>query len=106
MSDYKEHKQEDFTIWTKAGKIINAWVDNGGIAFPTEVFLTNSVEDGFALMTAHKYYCSTCYKMLEFEGIKFSHFAGIYCEKCAKEYKERNKRVCTLCGKPMHTCYC
>jgi len=104
--NYTEHKKEDYIIWLKAGCVISAWVDKGRITFPIELLSSFNIEKAFEFMKAHKYYCSNCAIKLKENQIKHSHFAGIYCEKCAKEYKEKNKRVCTLCRKPEHTCYC
>jgi len=93
-------------------KIMSAWYDNGMIAIPQDVidnlsldnlevfkFLRKILKDG-------KLWCSSCHKLFDKEYLKFSHFAGKYCNECADRYKRENSQICMICRQPMYICSC
>ena len=107
---------ENTRIWTddiieiwidaKTGKPNTVWVDGGNRKIPEVIFKDKSVIELILFLREHWIFCSSCGKELKEEEIEHKHFAGIYCEGCAKAYKEKHSRRCLTCGQPMHSCCC
>lgn len=110
-------EEQGVVIWFLNGRVSNAWIQDGSVAVPRQIFEEISTEDIVSVIRlfeylkiaqkSHWHWCIMCGKLLKStDEIAHSHFAGSYCSTCATIYKEENSRRCGICGDPIHSCCC
>lgn len=96
----------DIFLWIKENKAVYAWVDNGNTTVPKSIWKDKAPVEVIWKLRENKFYCSICEKPLNNEEIALRHIAGIYCDKCAGEYKKEHSGKCRICGEPRWECGC
>ena len=108
----REYRANGIVIWIKDEKVSECWMDNGVTKLPEDFkgLPTDSIPNLILrlnhIQDANMRLCSTCGLELSRTNQRLRHFAGIYCKKCAEEYKKKNETICLLCKKEHWRCNC
>ena len=87
--------------WPEAGYL---WADRGQTSLPLAATRAHA-ETYIARYNGGEFNCAGCKKWFP-KPSNFRRFAGLYCDLCTDDYKQRHSRICGLCRQPLWDCYC
>lgn len=114
---YQQYKFGEVVVWQENGRLIDAWLDNGGMAVPISEDEAPLPPEKFAAKLLEekgqgKYRCTRCRGTFTGVPAGYPIFAGVNCPECWKEHQRVvesqlvSGNVCRLCGSPRAVCTC